>query len=94
MTHAQKMYRDTNQREFALSYKDLAPFLKEEINLIHEIQLCSNEMNYAESRHSKADILKRLKTAKEKYEAEYGPYELDHYNETEVIIQHKQLTLF
>lgn len=62
MTYAQRYYRDTSQREFAVNFKKLAPFLQEELNLIHRIQCNDND---------KANLLKQ-------YEKTYGAYELPH----------------
>ena len=80
MTYAQKYYLNTSQREFAIQFKQLAPFLQEELNLIHQIQ--SNIPD-------KEKILKQ-------YEDKYGPYELNHQRKSDLLPpdQKGQISLF
>lgn len=97
MTKAQQMYLDPDQRSFALNYKDLAEFLKIEINMIHEIQLISYELyqiDKSQSKKDKNELLKNLELLKLRYQKEYGPYEIEHYSMIPSRSSDSQLTLF
>lgn len=78
MTYAQRYYRDTSQRDYALQFKQLAPFLQEELDLIHKIQ----------SNHP--DKQKLI----QQYEKVYGSYELDHQRKGSPPDQKGQMSLF
>lgn len=78
MTYAQRYYRDTSQREYALQFKQLAPFLQEELDLIHKIQ--SNVPD-------KHILIQQ-------YEKIYGSYDLDHQRKGSPPDQKGQMSLF
>jgi hypothetical protein len=80
MTYAQKYYKNTSQRDFAFQFKNLAPFLQEELNIIHKIQCNDPE---------KEKIIIE-------YEKKYGPYELDHKRKSDStsVNDKGQITLF
>lgn len=87
MRYAQNYYLRTNQRDFALEFKKLADFLREEVDMIHRIQVCSftlSQIDRGNTNRERSEVLQELITLKKKYERTYGPYELDHYQTEEI----------
>ena len=83
MTNAQKIYATSKQIDFAIQFKTFPEELKEELRLIHSIQITAHKIHFYQKRPStwfKNDgeeiCREHLQNQINQYESKYGKYEL------------------
>lgn len=86
MQSAQELYCNTNHRDFAINFKSWSDEVREELNLIHQIQILLNQILGYENQKRNAlcadipalgDYLDYLKNLISTYETRYGKYEVN-----------------
>lgn len=84
MTHAQQIYLNASQRDFALNFKSYSPELKQELTHIHRIQTGLSKLNWYSKHPEKSfdneqrlHLSDHIRDLVEDYGLQYGSYELN-----------------